>query len=120
MQDSRTIKLLTMNHNCCSFAVMEEKSWEKLFYVLEEENGDRSLVILSNFQAVKAGWFDTGKYTITENSIALGDIEVDLYTDSETVWTGNPKEFTKDQLDAIVRHITFFDADDDNDAFTDG
>jgi hypothetical protein len=69
----------------------------------------RSLVLRSNFEPTEDGWFDTGQYTVTEYSVTLGDICVDLYTDGGISWNGKPGEFTEEQLDEIVDHIAFRD-----------
>jgi hypothetical protein len=92
---------------------MSDEKWDKLPYILKTASGDRSLVILSNFQATEGGCFDTGHYTVTENSVTLGDIFVDLYSDRGIRWNGKPAEFTQEQIGEIVDHIIFGNLDDE-------
>lgn len=86
---------------------MSDERWDKLPYILKTAAGERSLVLLSNFEPTEDGWFDTGLYTVTEHGITLGDISVDLYTDGGIRWNGKPGEFTQEQIGGIVDHIIF-------------
>lgn len=88
---------------------MSEEKWDKLPFILKTSSGDRSLMLLSNFEPTKDGWFDTGLYTVAEQGVTLGDISVDLYTDGGISWDGKPDEFSEEELDAIVDHIAFRD-----------
>ena len=96
---------------------MAETKWDKLPYLLETPQGIRSLIILSNFEPLGEGWFDTGKYTIAENAHILGDISVDLYTDDGISWNGRPNEFTDEELNKIVSYATFPNLDGDIEPF---
>lgn len=100
---------MTANSRYCTLVFMNEEKWDKLPYLLPASTGLRSMVIFSNFEATESGWFDTGRYTVTENSVTLGDISVDLYTGEGFSWNGKPDEFSQEQLGAIVNHIVFKD-----------
>jgi hypothetical protein len=53
---------------------MSDEKWDKLPYLLKTAAGERSLVLLSNFELTENRCFYTGLYKVTEHGITLGDI----------------------------------------------
>ena len=94
-----------------------DKKWDSIRFELKTPAGTRSLRIDSNFQKVDSGWFDTGLYIISEGTNILGQLGMDLYTDSPSHWSGKPDEFTEAEMYEIEKFIAFYDPDDQQDAF---
>lgn len=87
---------------------MDEK-WEELACELRTNKGVRSLKVTPHFQKLSKGWFDTGKYTISEDGKLLGNVYVDLYTGGKPQWDGSKDEFSSKEFYELVNQIVFKD-----------
>jgi len=94
-----------------------DKKWDSIRFELKTPAGTRSLRIDSNFQKVDSGWFHTGLYIICEGTRILGQLSMDLYTDSHSNWTGKVGEFTEEQIEEIEHFIAFQNIKDQPDPF---
>jgi hypothetical protein len=101
------ILLFSINLTLMYIRMMNDK-WDKLPFILKSSFGERSLIILSNFEEIEGEWVDTGRFTVTEKGQILGNVIVS-HVDGSISWEGKQGEFNEIELDLIVDHIAFRD-----------